>query len=275
MIKRNLSVPHRLACVTDMTDGIDPAVEIIPPPGEFEHVKVPTWGEHRPQCFRRLAMFKPNAAELFGEYIVSMDLDCVIAEPLDSLFRDCGEFKIAVGTAPERPYNGSLIYLKAGARPQVYEQFTPQGAAEAGRKFVGSDQAWIAHCLGPDEATWGAADGLVYHGVGRNAEILCRIMFYPGSTKPWNRLHEPWVAENYRRLEGGRCLVLGYDDSVWADVDRALDNGPYDAVISSPEAAEYWPGHVAAVAKDNEEAALLARMLGFKDVTWCGIGEAA
>lgn len=272
MVRRHLSRPHRLAVVTAEPISL-PGVDIIPPPTDFENVRIPSWPEHRPQCLRRLVMFRRDAAEIFGAEILCMDIDCVVGDSLDPLVEGSVDFRMAVGTAPERPYNGSLLYLRAGARPEVYEDFTPAGAAEAGRKFVGSDQAWIAHRLGPKEATWGEADGLVYHGLPRSPQTVRRVMFFPGAEKPWMRSRDPWVGEHYRRDRQGRCLVLGYDETLWADVDRALDAGPYDAVIASPEAAEHWPGEVLAIAFDNHEAARLARLHGFDDLTWCGVKE--
>jgi hypothetical protein len=32
MVRRNLSLPHRIACVTDMPDGIAASIDIIVPP---------------------------------------------------------------------------------------------------------------------------------------------------------------------------------------------------------------------------------------------------
>lgn len=272
MIRRNLTVPHRLACVTNEPLNI-PGLEIIVPPSDFEDIRIPTWPEHRPQCLRRLSMFRRDAGEIFGEEILCTDLDLVVGASLDPLLDGAGDFRMSLGTAPGRPYNGSLVYLRAGARPQVYEDFTPNRAAEAGRKFIGSDQAWIAHCLGPKEATWAEGDGVVFHGLPRSPSTVRRIMFFPGATKPWMKQNDPWVLKHYRRSPQGRCLVLGYDDNLWAEVSRALDHGPYDAVIASPEAAKHWPGAVLAVARDNYHAARLAHMHGFDDVTWCGVKE--
>src|SRR5690606_34220265 len=59
MVRRHLAMPHRLACVTDMPEGIMTEVEIIDPPGDFEAVRIPTWGAHMPQCLCRLALFRP------------------------------------------------------------------------------------------------------------------------------------------------------------------------------------------------------------------------
>lgn len=269
MVRRHLTQPHRLAVVTN--EDIDlPGVETIRPPADFEHVRIPSWPEHRPQCLRRLVMFRRDAAEIFGDEILCMDLDCVVGDDLGPLLVEAGDFRMAAGTAPGRPYNGSLLYLRAGARPQVYESFTPERAAAAGRAFVGSDQAWIAHCLGPDEQTWTHEDGVIFHGLARPGDAPRRVMFFAGAEKPWMRGHDGWVREHYRRSANGRCLVLGYERTLWRDVDRALDAGTFDAVIASPEAAEHWPGPLLAVARDNFEAERLAHLNGFDDVTWCG-----
>lgn len=71
----------------------------------------------------------------------------------------------------------------------------------------------------------------------------------------------------------GRCLILGYAPSVWAEAERALDTGEFAAVIASPEAAEHWPGPVHAIAENDLHAERLARACGFDDVVWCGRSE--
>lgn len=203
-VDRHLSMDHELAIVTDMPDGIDPRIRIIEPPRLFEDVRIPTWDDHHgkqlPQCHRRLAMFAPNAAETFGERFVSMDLDCIIAEPLDSLFDREEDFVMYRGTTGARPYNGSMVMMTAGARPRVYTEFTPERAAEAGRKYVGSDQAWISYMLGWGEATWGPEDGVVWWGSSKNyAAPEWRLMFFPGTPKPWEIADDPWITMHYRR----------------------------------------------------------------------------
>lgn len=275
MVRRHLSMPHRLACVTNDPTGLPSDIDIITPPGDFEDIRIPTWPEFRPQCLRRLAMFRRDAVEIFGERFVCMDLDCVIGGPLDAFFDTDADFKMTPGTRADRPYNGSMMLLTAGSRPQVYEQFTPEGAAAAGQLFVGSDQAWISHVLGPNEQRWSIDDGLAWYGKTRTPNP--RLMFFPCPIKPWEVApfgQKPWITEHYRRAPQGRALILGYDDTLWVDVDRALNEGSYSAVISSPEAAEYWPGEILSVVRTNDEAMLVARMHGFEPV-WCGVREAA
>lgn len=201
MVSRNLAMKHRLICVTTETD-LPPSVERVDPPGEFEDVQ-PRWGPRKPNCFRRLVMFRKDAAKTFGRRFVSMDLDCIVGGPLDPLFARSEDFVIFKGTHSSRPYNGSLIMLKAGVRPQVYDRFDQAGADASGDAFHGSDQAWIAHCLGPKEATWDQSHG-VWHldQFFRNARAEPRLLFFPGKRKPWELAPIfPYMRRNYRIAE--------------------------------------------------------------------------
>lgn len=201
-LRRNSSMPLDIACVTDEAEGLDPSIRIIPLPTHFLDVKCKFWKEAAglPQCYRRLVMFAPFAAEIFGaERFVSMDLDSVITGPIDSLFdHDC-PFVMFGGTSKQRPYNGSMIQMTAGARSVVWERFSadPEGLAhEARRKYIGSDQAVISLVLGWGEERWTAKDGVEAYGQGfirrnggqprrmRLADDV-KMVFFPGAAKPW------------------------------------------------------------------------------------------
>jgi hypothetical protein len=207
MVRRNLSMPHRIACATDMPQGIDPGVEIITPPGDFHDVQ-PTWGPRKPNCYRRLAMFRRDAGEIFGKRFVCMDLDCVIGGPLDPLFDRKDDLVLFKGTASDRPYNGSMMLIRAGCRPEVFEKFDKAAAFASGTAFHGSDQAWLALCLGWGEATWDASDGVYFWGreydVAKKAKACPRILFFPGKLKPWDLAPiriDPFTSNNYRIAE--------------------------------------------------------------------------
>ena len=274
MVSRNLRLPHRLACVTAHPEGIDPRVAIIEPPSDFEDVTIGTWGQDKPQCLRRIAMFRPDAAEIFGKRFVSMDMDCIITGPLDPLFDRADDFVMYRGTHQVRPYNGSMMMMTAGVRPEVYERFTPGAAAEAGQRFIGSDQAWISHVLGAGEATWGVEDGVYAYGSRQAGPLAAaKIVFCLGMPKPWGLVDqgEPWVEHHYRRdPRGGRCLILGYGPDLWTDALAAMAGGEFEAIIASPEAAAHWPRPVDAIAMDDDHALRLARMKGFDEVVVCG-----
>lgn len=202
MVGRNLAMPHRLTCVTTETD-LPPNVERIDPPGEFESIE-PNWGPRKPNCYRRLSMFRRDAAKIFGRRFVCMDLDCVIGGTLDPLFDRQEDLVLFKGTAESRPYNGSMMLIRAGCRPQVYEDFNADGARECGDRFLGSDQAWLAHKLGWGEATWDESDGVWHfaHWMKHCKKARPTILFFPGKRKPWEMAPVfPFIRNNYRIAE--------------------------------------------------------------------------
>lgn len=273
MVRRNLTLPHTLGVVTDLDGDFGEGVEIIPLPRDFEDVRIPTWREGRPQCFRRLSLFRPDAADLFGgDRIVSMDLDVVVTASLDSLFTGGEDFRICRGTAASRSFNGSMYMIRAGSLPHVYAEFTPERAIAAGRRHVGSDQSWIARCLAGRVPTWGPADGVVamQH---RHLAQSPRLITYPGSIKPWDIAAlgaDRLVSQHYRGTRSGAGLILGYGETIWSDLDAALEGRSFEGVIASPEAAAHWPGRIVAIARDDAHAERLAAMHGFSDVVFCG-----
>ena len=275
MIRRHLTLDHTLAVVTNLEGDYGSDVEVIKPPGEFEDVRIPTWKEARPQCLRRLSMFRRDADSLFGaERLVCTDLDLVVCRSLDPVLGIKDDFKIARGTHRTRAYNGSLMSLKLGSRPKVYEEFTPEAAIQAGRLHVGSDQSWIAHCL-PGEKTWAPEDGVCFWMASQRFD-LARVLFFAGETKPWSLAgvgENKFITEHYRAERGDHCLLLGHSPGLWTDVYKALSENSFDGVIASPEAAAHWPGKVLAIADDDEHAERLAYLHGFDRVTWCGKSE--
>jgi hypothetical protein len=200
MVRRHTSQPVRIACVTDLPQGIDPSIQIITPPGDFVGLQTPTWCNGKPNCFRRLAMFRRDAGKLFGNRFVSMDLDCVIGGSLDPLLDRKEDLVLFKGTSERRPYNGSLMLMTAGCRPQVYDDFTAEEAAEAGIRFRGSDQSWLAYKLGWDEATFDASEGVRFWPDWQpKSKDVPRILFFPGKLKPWDiSAVVPFVRDNYR-----------------------------------------------------------------------------
>lgn len=203
MMRANLTIPHRLACVTDIPDGIDSSIEIIDmravvPPALMQ-LQGPGWDEQRglPQCYRRLALWRGDAADVFGaEWIASMDVDCVALDNLDDAFTPRYDVRLLKGTSHKRPYNGGLVMLRAGSRPHVFDSITQEGIDASRRLYVGSDQAWISHVLGWKERKFGVEDGIynwtprfVNLNRGRMGFMMpgdTRLMFFPNVIKPWH-----------------------------------------------------------------------------------------
>ena len=207
MIDRHYAGPHRVLCVTDIPEGIDAGVEIIPAWNDFADLPSPHGGGNRnPSCYRRLRAFHPDIGAVFGDRFVSMDLDTVITGDLTPLFNRPDPFVIWGETNPRSWYNGSLFLLTAGARPHVWTKFDPlKSPAEAFRaKRFGSDQGWISHCLGKGEATWSKADGVYSYRVhlkpfGSKLPKNARIVNFHGEHDPFDADMQriPWIAQHY------------------------------------------------------------------------------
>jgi glutathione synthase/RimK-type ligase-like ATP-grasp enzyme len=219
---RHIAISHQLACVTDYPEGIDPSIRIIPMQHDFDDVRVGAWPERQkcPQCYRRLTIWAPDAEKRFGaKRFVSMDMDMLAFSNLDSLFDHDHDVMILKGTATHRPYNGGMVQMNAGARPQVFTKFTADGAALSRTKFVGSDQAWISHVLGRGEKTWGTQQGVYYKRL-MPADMWkpphnMRLLFFPGSPKPWDIQHSvPFIKATYegKAIKTAAPALYAYDD---------------------------------------------------------------
>lgn len=214
MVQRHLKLPHRFSCITDDPRGIDPEVRVIPLWDDFASVPNPS-NPRNPSCYRRLKMFSAEAKELIGEKIVSLDLDTVITGDLTPLFDHDYDFVIWGGqTVNPRGgptynwFNGSLMMLKAGSRTKVWETFDPHRspalANAAGCR--GSDQGWIAYCLGREEKTWGLQDGVLSYKnhvltSGGKLPSHARIVAFHGQYDPWMpavQARTPWVRAHYQ-----------------------------------------------------------------------------
>jgi hypothetical protein len=197
MVSRCVAAPHRFVCITDSDEGMD-GIETFPIDRELLAIG------HR---YPKLTIFRPDLPEPFGDRILYLDLDCVLTGPLDPLFADDPEFRIWGDTAKLGPYNSSMIYLRRGARPQVWSEFAGAESVErcnaSGMVQHGSDQTWIALVLGPNESRWTAADGVLsykrdcQHGLPPGA----RAVFFHGRVDPSLpacQARSPWILQHWR-----------------------------------------------------------------------------
>lgn len=193
-IRKNTTVPIEIVCITDY-----PAHEF---PSDVR--VIPLWPDHRDLggCYVRLKAFSPEMADIIGPRFIWLDIDCVITGNLDPVFsrkedavfwRSC--------TVSTLPMNGSMVLQTAGARAQVWASFKGAESARITRDLgmVGTDQAWMAHILGPNEAVWTARqDGVAAfrRDCRKWLPAHARIVFFPGKTKPTDRktqLQYPWI----------------------------------------------------------------------------------
>lgn len=210
-LARYLPRRHRLVCVTSNPEGLDWRIECVPVTQELV--------EASSRRFLKLALFRRDAADLFGgERLLGIDLDVTPVGDLGPLVDRSEDFVIwrdplfgREGYERSHLYNSSLILMNAGCRPQVYETFDAAAAQDNLSRcpLVGSDQKWIGHVLGPNEAVWTQADGVLgyKHDIlpldpsGRTWPADARLIVSHGRPKPWELDADHSLRVAYERNE--------------------------------------------------------------------------
>jgi hypothetical protein len=217
MVKRHLTVPHRIVCVTHRPDLVEDFVEVVP----LDIAK------HVPGlCTLKLQAHKPGGIAAEGERVLLMDIDCVVTGALDPLV-DRDEPAVwwrnpNYTEGGRRGYiQGSLQSFVVGATERLWRDFDPlRTPAMINRRFGGGEQAWISERLntaypaagwGWDVPVWTEHDGV--YGAGRlvggemgagvQSELPenARIVFTPGDRSPAQPemlARHPWIKEHYR-----------------------------------------------------------------------------
>lgn len=220
MVERNLTLDHQFVCVSQKWKGLHSSIKWVSVDEYFSEYK------ELGGCYRRLKAFHQETAERhFGEgKFVSIDLDCVITDKIDSIIWFREDFRIW-GDEYRRftPYCGSLWGMIPGARQkQVWEPFRkdPERCIKEASVYQGTDQAHISAKLYPNESTWGVKDGIynfntqvrrknsavfrredqVITEQGRTGELPrgARIVFFNGKFDPsqeqlWK--HHQWIRD--------------------------------------------------------------------------------
>lgn len=161
-------------------------------------------------CLVRLRMFSTEWQHDHGiergDRVVCLDLDLVVTGKLAPLFDAADEFMILRGAnaANPCPYNGSVMMLRGGAHPEVWDEFTIERAYAAPHYEFPDDQGWIWHKI-PSAAGWqcGPASGIYAFKKpgwpkGDALPSDARIVAFPGSRDPSQFEHLPWVREHWR-----------------------------------------------------------------------------
>jgi len=213
-IQRNTTVPHRFICVTDDPKGLHPDVEVVP---------IWDYCQYLGGCYNRLYIFSSEVENLFGPRFITIDLDCVIVGNIDHILNRTEDFVIneydiqSNRHATHQYYNGGIIMMYAGAREEIWEDFdhlTTPGLIQDRKdrvEIVGSDQAWIAHRLGPGERTLTKNDGVYDYRKLPNKKILpedsCIIMF-PGKRDPLTEHRKiPWIRDYWYGTENEKRAI--------------------------------------------------------------------
>jgi hypothetical protein len=213
MVARNLSIPHRRVCITHRPDLID-FMETVP----LDCTK------HVPgTCLVKLMVYRPDVGEILGDRIMLMDIDCVVTGSLDEIASRPEPWigwKNPNFTEGGRRgfFQGSLQLFTAGAKPELWNDFTPATLAWLNRRFGGAEQCWISERLNAsypepgwewndpyldeNDGVYGAGrlfGGKMGNGVQTELPDNARIVFFPGdrsaSQSEVQRLH-PWIREH-------------------------------------------------------------------------------
>lgn len=227
-LQKHMSVPFRFVCITDTPEGLEcetfplwsfPDIdqekrrevlrEFRVRKSESRRIKIDKMSETPlPDCFKRLRLFDPEINRHFGDYVVSIDLDCEVFGDLWPLFEGGETFRIARGGGRAK-YCGSMWMLKTGEHEDVWQDFEPDKIADILQKtehdntpIVGSDQAWLSLKF-DDAPVWADEEGVYFlrplgahstHRLQRPGN--CRIVFAAGRIKmrdPDCRLFVPWL----------------------------------------------------------------------------------
>jgi hypothetical protein len=201
MVARHYHEPFRFVCFNDDPRGIEDVAQ--PLWRDYAAVPNPTGGG-RPSCYRRLKLFDPAMASILGDRFVMLDLDVVLCGDVTPLWQRTEDIVLWKSPTGEWPYNGAMLLASPGVRPSVWGDFDPEESPRetTALGYRGSDQAWISHKLGWDEATWGEPDGVYYYPKLPSRDALppnARIVFTTGGSAPWKiRLRHAWIREHYR-----------------------------------------------------------------------------
>lgn len=184
-VSANLRLAHRFVCVTDDPQGLDPQMEVIampPLPDAPLRNGFSSWV--------KLRMFDADFVRLIGGRILVLDIDMAVTGDLTPLLERDDPI-VLWHTGPVEnglQYQGGAILMDAGARPEVWRTFDPASspAIIEDRGLAGDDQAWISHCLWPNEATWERGLIVKARTVGNRIPPGARMVHFPGEIKPWH-----------------------------------------------------------------------------------------
>ena len=200
MVERNVTVPHRIVCVTD--EKIN-GIETVPM----------DWRKHIPgTVYARLMQHNRDwCLANLGERVLSLDVDIVITGNIDHILSKEEDFVIWRNPNFPKPnrafYQSSVQLFSAGARQELWDDFDPVETPKwVNWRFGGREQAWISERLDWDEAYFSERDGI--YGAGRLSgagvytdlpDNAC-IVSFPGARAPWqSEVQEKhrWVKEHY------------------------------------------------------------------------------
>jgi hypothetical protein len=209
MFARHLQMPHDFMCITDDASGLDEGIRVVPLWKDHGDIPSPH-GPGEPSCFRRLRLFAKDAGEIVGaKRFAWCDLDVVLTGDVTPIFNRPEPIVLLPGSSPTIPFNGSMVLMDAGCRPEVWETFDPDTSPQrnVAAKCLGSDQGHISFCLkDKGEAQWKPGpegDGIYFfhrHSIRGDLPKDARLVSFHGRGDPWSErfANINWIRRHYR-----------------------------------------------------------------------------
>lgn len=209
MFERHLHIAHDFVCVTDDPADLDEGIRVVPLWSDHGQLPSPH-GPSEPSCFRRLRLFARDTEAIIGaKRFAWCDLDVVLTGDVTPIFSRTEPIVLLPAGSPNIPFNGSMVMMDAGCRPEVWETFDPASSPHRNveAKCLGSDQGHISFCLkDKGEAQWKPGpngDGIYFmhrHNIRDQLPSDARLVSFHGRGDPWSPRfsHIAWVRKHYR-----------------------------------------------------------------------------
>lgn len=199
--RRFMQQDHRLICVTDRVRRPIPGVEFIAmPPEDLKWTLIQG-------CLARMRLFDPDwqKQHQMDDRIMSVDLDVVAVNSLDSLADQPGQFRILqdINTTNPCPYNGSLFMLRPGYAAEVWRDLNEETVKAAPKHVFPDDQGWLWHKL-PWALAYGKNEGVFgfkkkHWPDGDGLPLGAKLVCFPGWRDPQKFVGKvPWIEKFWR-----------------------------------------------------------------------------
>lgn len=206
MVARHLAASHEFVCVTNRANELsESGIRTVP-------LDITTF---LPRTrYAKLMLFRRDIGNIIGKRILYIDLDAVVIGQLDLILKRDEEIVIMhnanYGIQKRTRFNTGMMLLRAGVRPDIYEDFDPLVSPQRMNDKYGhtTDQAWITDHVELSNPYWDQRDG-VYDAMrmgngtaGTQTKLPdnAKIVLFPGKREPGMAETQkmfPWIKEHW------------------------------------------------------------------------------
>lgn len=150
MVQRNLTIPFRFICITEISTGLHKSIDILPLPNFKEP---PAKYLKKCSAWRKIALLDREYHDIKGK-IMMLDLDVVIIDNIDCFFTYTDKFAMPENwSQPNRMVGqASVLCFDFGKYPQLLDKWTNDPASVY--KNYETEQVYIPQALGTEDSEW-------------------------------------------------------------------------------------------------------------------------